>query len=172
MKKALLLVMVLTPVWLCAQQKVIQFTSTSGSVSSYALSSIRSHVFEADKMVTNFNNSTETVETMFSELSKVTFGTNEPGDGSKLASNASSTDYCLFPMPVQDELSLRFDATSSANAKLQVLTLDGRIVLNRTEAVVSGTNTLELNVSTLSQGIYICRLSYGDEQYTQQIIKK
>lgn len=169
MKKAILLVMLLTPVWLCAQLKVIELTTTSGSMSSYVLTDISKQTFESGKLITSFNNATPSVETTLSTLSKVTFATSTP---TELASDAGTTNYSLYPMPVQEELHLSFEAQTKANATLQVISLDGRTVLSSTQTVVNGPNTLYLNVSSLSQGIYICRLSYGEEHYTQRIIKQ
>ncbi len=169
MKKALLLAMVLTPVWLCAQQKVIKLTPTSGSMSSYTLSNISKQTFESGKLVTSFNDGSSTVETTLTELSKVTFGTSV---ATQLASDGSSTDYTLYPMPVQDELNLSFDAKTAASATLQILSLDGRTVLSRTQVIHSGANQLELSTADLQSGIYICHLTHGNETYTQQIIKQ
>ncbi|MDA3853142.1 MAG: T9SS type A sorting domain-containing protein [Bacteroidales bacterium] len=169
MKKTLLLVMALTPVWLCAQQKVIELTPTSDSMSSYVLSSISKQTFESGKLVTSFNDGSSTEETPLVELSKVTFTTSTP---TELASDASITDYTLYPMPVQDELNLSFEAKTAASATLQILSLDGRTLLSSNQTIHSGSNTLKLSVSDLAQGLYICRLSYGNEQYTQQIIKQ
>ena len=169
MKKTLLLVMALTPVWMCAQHKVIELTPTSGSESSYTLSDISKQTFESGTLVTNFNDGSNAITTTLTELSKVTFGTSI---STALASKTMVTDYNLYPMPVQDEMHLSFDSQTAATATLQVLTLDGRTVLSSTQDVVSGSNSLNLNVSALAQGIYICRLSYGAEHYTQQIIKE
>ena len=169
MKKTFLFVLALTPVWLCAQHKVIELIPTSGSMTSYTLSNISKQTFSAGNLVTNFNDGSTAIESMLTGLSKVTFGTSTV---TALASESIATDYNLYPMPVQDEMHLSFDSQTAATATLQVLTLDGRTVLSSTQAVVSGNNSLNFNVSTLAQGIYICRLSYGAEHYTQQIIKE
>lgn len=169
MKKGIFLVIALIPVCLFAQQTVIKLIPTTGSANTYALSSISKQTFESGKLVTTFKDSSPTVETTLTELSKVTFGTSVP---TALTNEASTTNYSLFPMPVQEDLHLSFEAQTKAQATVQVLSLDGRIVLSNTLTVVHGSNTLNLNVSTLAQGIYICRLSYGDEHYSQQIIKK
>ena len=168
MKKLILLVMALTPVLLCAQQKVIELTPTLGSKASYVLNNISKHTFESGKLITSFNDGSSTIENTLSELRKVTFSTSAPA---KLASDASTTDYSLYPMPVQDKLNLSFDAKIAASATLQILSLDGHTILSSNQTIHSGNNTLNLSVSDLHQGIYICRLSYGNEHYTQQIIK-
>jgi hypothetical protein len=168
MKKIVLLVLALTPVWLYAQQKVIVLTPTLGSSSSYVLKNISKHTFKSGKLVTSFNDGSSTIENTLSELSKVTFSTSAPA---KLASDASTTDYSLYPMPVQDNLILSFDAKIATSATLQILSLDGRTILSFNQTIHSGNNTLKISVSDLLQGIYICRLSYGNEHYNQQIIK-
>ncbi len=151
------------------EYKVIELTPTSGNMSSYVLSSISKQTFESGKLVSSFSDGTSTVETTLTELSKVTFATSTP---TELASDVSTTNYSLYPMPVQDELNLSFDAKTAASATLQILTLDGRTILSTKQTIHSGSNTLNLSVSDLPQGLYICRLSYGNEHYTQQIIKK
>ena len=169
MKKTLLLVKALTPLWLCAQHRVIELTTTSGNMSSHVLTNINKQTFESGKLVTSFNDATPSDGSALTALSKVTFGISRV---TELASEASMTNYNLYPIPVQNELHLSFEAMTSATATLQVIGLDGRIVLSSAQSVVSGSNTLHLNVSTLAQGIYICRLSYGHEHYTQQIVKQ
>lgn len=121
-----------------------------------------------NQLITTFTDGSSTDATL-ADLSRVTFGTSS---SAALVSESVAVDYSLYPMPVQNDLYLNFESRTAAIATLQVLTLDGRTILSSAPSVICGNNTLTLNVNTLEPGMYICRLTYGTEQYTQQIIKQ
>lgn len=169
MKKILLTILLGAPIFLMAQQPVIQLTPTTGSESSYALSSIAKHTYVDGKLVTTFSDGTTQVETTLATLSKVTFGTTPTG---LQQSQGTATNYTLYPMPVSHTLNIGFDAKTVGKAQLCILTLDGRTVLSSTQSIHSGANQLKLYTANLQSGIYICHLTHGNETYTQQIIKQ
>ncbi len=64
----------------------------------------------------------------------------------------------LFPNPAMDVTSLRLTASSSVDVNIAVMDMNGRVLSIEKQSVVSGENTIQLNVSSLSSGVYMVRV--------------
>ncbi len=78
-------------------------------------------------------------------------------------------DCVLSPNPVQDRLNIHFGKVIKDQVRVEVIDAIGCILLNK---VVSDKSYCSLDCSGLSKGIYIVRVTSGDESFTKQIIKK
>lgn len=64
----------------------------------------------------------------------------------------------LFPNPAMDVTSLKLIAPSSVDVNIAVMDMNGRVLSVEKQSVVSGENTIQLNVSSLSSGVYMVRV--------------
>ena len=76
----------------------------------------------------------------------------------------------LFPNPVQDNLTLNYRSLGEA-VQFEVMTLDGKTVLKKTIKIHSGITQLEINVSSLPKGLYLCRCIDGHAVLTTKFLK-
>ena len=75
-----------------------------------------------------------------------------PGTGIFDRKNGLETLH-LYPNPARDKVFLNFGETVVQQGQIQVLDLSGKVVLK--SEIASGYKLMELDVSTLSEGIYL-----------------
>jgi hypothetical protein len=75
----------------------------------------------------------------------------------------------VFPNPVKDILTIRYDYSGDMN--LQIISNDGKLLVERTITFVGNTATFDF--SDLTQGVYFLKLSddSGENQYLEKIIR-
>ena len=80
----------------------------------------------------------------------------------------------VFPNPVQDRVTIVFEASSQIGQKgsIEMYDLQGRRLIRHDQNLVAGQeNRIELPVPTLGRGVYIIRIVNGDKFLTQRIVK-
>ena len=65
----------------------------------------------------------------------------------------------LFPNPVINKLNLLVDAPGKDNVTIMVMDGVGRVVKTQRTLVETGSNTLAVNVTGLSQGSYVVKVT-------------
>jgi hypothetical protein len=79
----------------------------------------------------------------------------------------------LFPNPTQGRLMLWIEAPAKNNVTLDVLDLNGRLVVRQLLGVAEGTTSHELDVSRLAGGSYLLRLtSSSGDQTAMRFVKQ
>jgi D-Tyr-tRNAtyr deacylase len=63
----------------------------------------------------------------------------------------------LFPNPTAGEFKLSVKAEKPDVAEIEIFDLAGKMVLQKTAPVKTGENQLEMNVSSLNEGIYMIK---------------
>ncbi len=81
----------------------------------------------------------------------------------------NSFGFRIFPNPATDVLQVDFAEASESVGTINIINLDGKIVL---EQKVAGKMTIYLNIIQLNQGAYICRFNYGKESFISKFIKQ
>lgn len=77
----------------------------------------------------------------------------------------------LFPNPATENLNLVYTATENSNMSVQIIDLAGRAVYAQNFASNAGLNTINLNVSQISNGgMYILRMTDGKTVRTEKIM--
>ena len=76
----------------------------------------------------------------------------------------------IFPNPVHDNLSLHIKNNYTENVLVKVIDMLGKVVLQQTAQLNMGSNTVNLNVSTLSKGNYTVIIK-GNSQQQELFIK-
>ncbi len=88
-----------------------------------------------------------------------------PINGNLLATDSFvKGNFSIYPIPTKNELFI--DAKNLNNTKLEVLDLNGKILFNQP---LNGTNTIDL--STLSNGIYLFKITSDEGSVISKIIK-
>ncbi|MCA1763723.1 MAG: phospholipase D-like domain-containing protein [Flavobacteriales bacterium] len=67
----------------------------------------------------------------------------------------------VFPNPARDYAELLFNSTQSQTARLSVIDMQGKVVLQENFSTYAGENRMKINISALHRGVYIVSLS-GD----------
>lgn len=71
----------------------------------------------------------------------------------------------IYPNPVKDMLAIRSESTIS---KAELFDLNGKLI----QSVKSSSNSLKLNTSHLSPGVYLLKTTINNKVFSQKIIKK
>jgi hypothetical protein len=66
--------------------------------------------------------------------------------------------WTIYPVPAMNTATLLFDGTKNAKAEFEVTDLSGRTVLRNELNITAGENKIDIDVSSLSSGIYGIRL--------------
>ncbi len=87
------------------------------------------------------------------------------------ASNAVKMQ--VMPNPVTENLTVRFTAEEKTTAQIQIINMEGRVVLTQNLSASIGSNNVQLiGISKLTPGAYVVRLyTNGTVAATQKIIK-
>jgi Secretion system C-terminal sorting domain len=72
--------------------------------------------------------------------------------------DAPTTSMTVMPNPVADVMNLRVSTTDNDNGSVQIVDMQGRIVLTQLATILTGDNNLSVDVAHLSKGIYSVRL--------------
>ncbi len=81
-------------------------------------------------------------------------------------------DIALWPNPVEDMIGLSLNSAMSSNLTMDIIDLNGRVVRSTNEAVAGGRNRFEVNVSDLNAGLYMIRLTNGQQTTTRRFVKR
>jgi len=83
----------------------------------------------------------------------------------------SGASIALVPNPASDEVQVRWQQTRANTTRLQVFDLAGREVLVLpAEQYSAGAQQRTLDVRSLAQGVYVCRLTSGTESVVQRLV--
>lgn len=77
----------------------------------------------------------------------------------------------LNPNPVVDQLNVQYRANDADYAQLQLIDIQGRVVLQQILSNEIGKDHMSVSVSNLKQGIYLCRLQTGNQIETAKFVK-
>jgi bacillolysin len=77
----------------------------------------------------------------------------------------------VAPNPFSDNLSVNITSETTANGKVEVYDLLGRIVKVAPLSIFTGKNTVSLETHTLQAGTYLLKISIGDKSRTTKIVK-
>lgn len=81
-------------------------------------------------------------------------------------------DVSLYPNPNKVGTSIKLDLNSDKNeeASLQVYDFMGSQIINETVSITQGNNSLELPPNLFKTGIYIIKITLGNDTFTQKVV--
>lgn len=77
-----------------------------------------------------------------------------------------------LPNPFTNELSIGVQATTNGVAQVELMDMIGKLHHSSTEVLTAGNNTIEINTTTVPDGIYFVRVSLNGETFTRKVVKK
>jgi len=77
----------------------------------------------------------------------------------------------VYPNPATTELTIELTTQEIENASMFLLDLSGKIVRNQT-TTVSGTSTTTMDISSLSAGVYVLKITTANGSITKKVVKK
>ncbi len=76
----------------------------------------------------------------------------------------------VYPVPARDELQVRYQATTAGQTVIELINTAGVIVMRQPESVIEGTNQIKVPVRSLNRGLYVLRLSQGNQRLTRKVV--
>jgi len=76
-----------------------------------------------------------------------------------LMENPEFGSFSLYPNPAKDKVMVEFTPTSDQECTVDILTLEGRVMLHKSYKNISGTLKAEFDLSGLSSGMYMLRIA-------------
>ena len=150
-------------------QNVLDVKEKSGTLTSYNLSDIRKLTFPTGDMVIFFSDNTSETFSL-STIQLLNFP--DLTTGVDAESKVKGDSFRVYPVPVNNELNIVYNAQTVCQLQIQILDMSGCVVLNTKQNIYKGTNAITLNVSGLELGFYVCRINNGITVITKKIIKQ
>lgn len=85
-------------------------------------------------------------------------------------SNSSYLKLKVYPNPATQNVSIEVNGNSNTNALITVYDLNGRLMFSENKMVLQGLNTLKINVSSLTKGIYLIKTRIEGKLYSNKLI--
>ena len=85
---------------------------------------------------------------------------------------AGNNNVTMFPIPVQDRLTVQYTATANEDMTITVTDATGRIVVSKAVTAIQGENQFNLNLNELPSGSYFVRLQSDNSNIIRTIIKQ
>jgi len=120
--------------------------------------------------VAAFNNQQKTI--LYYRLKQVDF------DGSYSYSNIRSVEYSnnaveikVYPNPAIKNVAILFYSTYSSDVIIEIIDLNGKILISKPASIISGNNLFDIDLSLLTDGTYWIRITDKVKQTIKTIIK-
>lgn len=78
----------------------------------------------------------------------------------------------VAPNPTNETSTILFESAKNENVLVTLTDVSGRVILTQNAVATEGVNALNFNMSSLSNGLYIIRLSNNEQVLTQKLIKE
>lgn len=89
-------------------------------------------------------------------------------------SNTDEVSFSIFPNPVSDKVSVTFFIPDNWNStyEIEIFNTKGELVLSQTEGIIrKGDQTIELDVTNLSKGMYVMKIEGQGGSLSQKFVK-
>ncbi len=90
--------------------------------------------------------------------------------GKPMSDVAVLEQLSLFPNPAHDQVNLRFIATTTGTYNVTLYNATGKTVVEQKAQFNEGENAATFDVLNFPRGLYIVKVSNGDEIYTQKVV--
>jgi hypothetical protein len=139
----------------------------AGKQTSYALKSIRKLTFAGGDMIITQTggNFTSYGLNSVSSLDFISVSTDIPRPG------IQKSTIVLYPVPVTDQLHIRYEEKKGGIAQVEIADMQGRIVYRQVIHEQAGYGVEIINLSRLAKGLYLFRMQNGDQIETHSFLK-
>jgi hypothetical protein len=87
-----------------------------------------------------------------------------------IAENTAANLLVAYPNPAADRFALSLHSEKAGVGNLQLIALDGKVVLEKSFGFGPGENSVPVNCADLARGMYIVQVTAGDKKYVQRIL--
>ena len=137
----------------------------TGTKSAYAISNIKKLTFSSDNLLvtpTSGNVATHPIgNNRYINFIDLTLAT--------VAQQQAAIDFYVYPNPVQDVLTISMDGQGQPIDAITIFTLEGQLVL---QEKIDYNIQPKIYVTSLSQGMYLCKINSGIKTQTIKFIKQ
>ena len=162
-----ILLLGLGPTGLKAQNQ-LNVKEKAGKVTSFALSGIQKLTFPSGNMEVKKTDGSS-ASFALNDIRNLTFSP-VTTDLKTLDSKREGT-FSLYPNPVTNEFQLSYESIEARTLNVEIIDLQGRVLLRQTINSQYGTNHNRISVSQLQKGLYICRLRNDYKYETIKFLK-
>jgi hypothetical protein len=146
-------------------QNSLVINEKSGIQSTFDLSGIKTLTFSTNNLTINKKDGTISTYVL-TDLRNLNFGT-----ATALGSYTFDSKLMLFPNPVTNQLCIQYSSSTIKKVQLQILDIQGRIVLQQTLYSFQGTNYAFIPVAQFSKGLYFVHIQNGNKLEATKFIK-
>ncbi len=79
------------------------------------------------------------------------------------------TNFSVYPNPTHDQLTLGIDAKEGAVYNVQLLDLEGRVILSESAPAEAGLNEFQLDLSHLAKGVYMLNVKSAEDSWMTRV---
>ena len=166
-----------TPATWCANTQGIQFDADmSNTTGAYTLNWTFPNAPTASYVSGGGNSNSLTLDWGTGNGTVIIKASNSCGEGSKAyvanigckeAQQVDAGSIAAYPNPTAGMLNVEFNAVEKGNASVSVIDLSGRTILNSSQNVSAGNNTMQLDLTKVAKGAYM--ISVKSNQFAKQI---
>jgi hypothetical protein len=146
-------------------QNILVINEKSGTQATFNLSGIKTLTFSTNNLTINKKDGTLSAYVL-TDLRYLNFGT-----ATALGNYTFDSKLMLFPNPVTNQLCIQYSSSTIKKVQLQILDIQGRIVLQQTLDSFQGTNYAFIPVTQFSKGLYFVLIQNGNKLETTKFIK-
>lgn len=78
--------------------------------------------------------------------------------------------FTMAPNPAQDYTAISFEALNNENVRLDILDLNGKVILSQNNLINQGLNQIRVETSALPQGVYLLQINGKDGFYNEKLV--
>jgi len=150
-----------------AAQNTMFVKEKSGTQTPFAFTSINKLTFTAGNMTVNKKDGSTNAYAL-TNIHYLNFGNST---AVVEIDSEGSSNMMLFPNPVIDQLRIRYESVTTEKLQLQIMDVQGKVILQQTLSTHDGTNYITIPVAKLQHGLYLCRLQNGNKIELSKFIK-
>ncbi|MFN5380849.1 MAG: FISUMP domain-containing protein, partial [Bacteroidota bacterium] len=95
----------------------------------------------------------------------------QPASG-RLEETSTIQGINIYPNPTNSNINIVISATSETQTTIRITDLLGRVLLNETEELLSGNNTITYNIGEYAAGVYLVHVGNGNTQQVYKVVKE
>lgn len=78
----------------------------------------------------------------------------------------------LFPNPATNDVNINIKLDNSTSSSIQIIDATGKVVASKNSNLINGYSQVNMDIATLSAGIYTVKVTSAEKSYTRKLIKK
>lgn len=152
----------------------IQLTGSSGGSSQWYLNGVAIAGATSNTIwvsTPGYYNMVKTNTSGCADSSAVGVYVGEDPCGLGLSDLNEAIELKVFPSPVHSQLTVALKAQHAATMEMEIVDAAGKMHLRKATAIQEGSNDIQLEVASLSNGVYFLRIILDEGVYTTQFVK-